>query len=114
MISIFCWSSQKCIESTIRHVLSKGQSGNWNQTIILVQPNRFEEKKGTKSVYKFFYCRVNVTISVPIYKLGQRAQSSLGLDWLASLYYIETGTASLTQWLIFQSLILDSIHHRNS
>ena len=36
------------------------------------------------------------------------------LDWLASLYYIDTGTVWLTQWLIFKSLILDSTHHQNS
>ena len=39
------------------------------------------------------------------------------VDWLASLYMyidIETGTVWLTQWLIFQSLILESTHHQNS
>ena len=38
MFSIFCWSSQKCIESAIWRVLSKGRSGNRNQTIILSRP----------------------------------------------------------------------------
>ena len=44
-------------------------------------------------------------------KEKNQAHEELTGHWLASLCYIETGTVWLTQWLIFQSLNLDSTGH---